>query len=633
MKRIPVTALFLAAAFTLGGAESPYGVCAHLNRMPELEAKGELAGIAKTGIGFVRTDLDWSQVEPEPGKWDFSRWDALVEEAEKTNVRVLPILCGEMPAHGKPPFRNMERWLNYVETCVKRYKGKIDCYEVINEADCDRPWGEKPDPENYAELLRKTYECIKRADPGARVLFTGVSDFGSPMEFVENVLRAGGGAYFDIMNFHPYQWRNVPESQLPLRIRDLKKLMRKYGVDKPVWITEIGNSSAPDRFPLAREVVPAALKKLGFDPARDTAGVIADASAIFFTGSIDDYLPEWKNRRELTFAELESVPISECPVLALPGREGFPADRIGAVTAYLRRGGTVILPGGFPCYFDFRESEEKGLFRTVQINDSLMPQLHIGWEAFWVKEGVPRTTTASEAGEAFPELHPAHRSSMRFLNGANLKGNDRMIPIVCGVNGGYKAPVAALYRLDSDLTGNLIVCADPSGTDSVTEEEQAQLLPREYLLALSEGVEKVFNYRFRAGEWNRGREAHFGIVRRSFEPKPAQEAYETLVQNLPPGSTRPELTASGGMWQARWTRPDGTRVLAAWTVHGKKELRPGPEFAGKAEDLRGNPLKLQERNGEAVVELSPSVVYLHSMQPPFIGETACSEKSFSTPDA
>ncbi|PWM89354.1 MAG: hypothetical protein DBX90_00570 [Lentisphaerae bacterium] len=438
------------------------------------------------------------------------------------------------------------------------------------------------------------------------MLFTGVSDFGRPMEFVEGVFRAGAGDSFDVMNFHPYQWRNVPESQLPLRIRDLKALMKKYGIDKPVWITEIGNSSAPDRFLLARETVPPALKKLGFSPERDTVGVIADDRTLFHTGRIDDYLPEWKRRRQLTFDELRTVPVADCPILALPGREGFPASQIGAVAEYVRRGGTLILPGGFPFYFDFRESETPGLFRTVQIDGQLLPQLHLGQEAFWLKPGVPRTTTATEAGEEFPGLALTHRPGMRFLNGANLKGNDRLIPIAYGVNGNYRMPVAALYRLDSGLRGNIIVAVDAAGTDSVTEKEQAQLLPREYLLALSEGVQKVFNYRFRAGEWNRGREAHFGIVRRDFSDKPAQKAYAVLIRNCPPGSSRPEITSYGNIRQARWSRPDEVEVTALWTVHGIQTFRPEGGIPYRVETWDGAP----QLPGKGPLRVTPSILYL-----------------------
>ena len=606
MKHLLFSGLLAAAMLTLTAAESPYGVCAHLNRMPPEEMKQELAGIARTGIGFVRTDLDWSQVEPEPGKWDFTRWDALVEEAGKQGVAVIAILGGELHKPVRPPYRNQQDFLRYVAESARRYKGKIAAYEVINEADCDRPWGETPNPEHYAELLKKVFETIKAIDPAAKVLFTGVSDFGKPLEFVEEVFRAGAGGSFDVMNFHPYQWRNVPESQLPLRICDLKALMKKYGIDKPVWITEIGNSSAPDRFLLARETIPPALRKLGFRPERDTVGVIADSCTLFHTGRIDDYLPEWKLRRQLTFDELRAVPVADCPILALPGREGFPASQIGAVAEYVRRGGTLILPGGFPFYFDFRESETPGLFRTVQIDDQLLPRLHLGWEAFWVKPGVPRTTAATEAGEAFPGLVLTHRPAMRFLNGANLKGNDRLLPIAYGVNGDYRMPVAALYRLDSDLRGNIIVAVDAAGTDSVTEEEQAQLLPREYLLALSEGVQKVFNYRFRAGEWNRGREAHFGIVRRDFSDKPAQKAYAALIRNCPPGSTRPEITSSGNIRQARWRRPDGVEVTALWTVHGILAFLPEGGISGRVETWDGVPLL----PGPKPLRVTPSILYL-----------------------
>ncbi len=605
MKRSFAAGILAALALSLTAAESPYGVCAHLNRMPQEEMRRELAGIAATGIGFVRTDLDWAQVEPQPGKWDFSRWDALVGEAEKQGVSVLAILGGELPAHGKPPFRNMERWLNYVEQCVSRYKGRIDSYEVINEADCDRPWGEKPNPANYAQLLRETFRTIRRIDPDARVLFSGMSDFGNPMEFVEQAFRAGAVDCFDVMNFHPYQWRNVPESQLPLRIRDLRNLMRKYGIDKPIWITEIGDSSAPERFLLARETVPAALKLLGFSPERDCIGVLSDTPTLYCTGSIDDYLPGWKHRKELSFQDLAVLDVSKCPILALPGREGFPASQIDAVVEYVRRGGTLILPGGLPFYFDFSESEEEGLFRTVQIDDALLPKLHLGWEAFWVKPEVPRTTTATEAGEAFPSLTLTHRPGMRFLNMENLKGNDRMIPIALGVNGSYRMPVAALFRLDSDLKGNIIAVVDSAGTDSFSELEQTQRLPRQLLLAFSEDVEKVFYYRFRAGEWNNGREAHFGILHRDFTDKPARLAYRSLIRNLPPGSTKPVITGDGRLRQARWIRPDGRAVTALWTAFGTGSecLR---ETAGEAETLTGEKIP----SARLPEKLTPSILYL-----------------------
>lgn len=57
----------------------------------------ELHMMKEARIGFDRTDLDWAQVEPKPGEWNFSRWDAIVGAAEKNGIALLPILGGFQP--------------------------------------------------------------------------------------------------------------------------------------------------------------------------------------------------------------------------------------------------------------------------------------------------------------------------------------------------------------------------------------------------------------------------------------------------------------------------------------------------------------------------------------------------------
>ena len=79
----------------LDGAEknttigNPYGICAHLNRWEYKQLSQELELMKKAGIGNVRTDLDWNQLEAEKGKWNFERWDAIVAEAEKNGIAVV----------------------------------------------------------------------------------------------------------------------------------------------------------------------------------------------------------------------------------------------------------------------------------------------------------------------------------------------------------------------------------------------------------------------------------------------------------------------------------------------------------------------------------------------------------------
>ena len=199
----------------------------------------------------------------------------------------------------------------------------------------------------------------------------------------------------------------------------------------------------------------------------------------------------------------------------------------------------------------------------------------------------------------------------RFLNGSNLKGNDRFLPLYYGVKDSFRAPVAGLYRFDSDLKGNAVVVAMRANAELCDEAMQAKLLARNALLAKAGGVEKLFVYSFRSKEWDPGRESHFGIVRRNLEPKPAYSAYRTVIDLLPADSTRPELAeGKDGLFSASWRRPDGSCVLALWTRR----------YPCRAE-LTGEPVRVLDHLGSPVnltgpaVEVTDAPLYLISDRP------------------
>ena len=134
------------------------------------------------------------------------------------------------------------------------------------------------------------------------------------------------------------------------------------------------------------------------------------------------------------------------------------------------------------------------------------------------------------------------------------------------------------------------------------------MLPRTYLIALASGVERIFWYNFRSGEWQPDeREAHFGIVRKNLEPKPSFRAYRTLSRLCPSGSTVPVLTRSGETYLAGWTRPDGMKVWAVWTSLRPEKIRL---------DVRGNVVEALNHLGEkqpvpgSEYAASPAILYL-----------------------
>lgn len=155
------------------------------------------------------------------------------------------------------------------------------------------------------------------------------------------------------------------------------------------------------------------------------------------------------------------------------------------------------------------------------------------------------------------------------------------------------------------------------GKRTVSEERQAELIARAYILALHAGVERVFWYEFACME-NRADdpEGHFGIVRKDLREKPAAKALATLITLRPPGSVRLD-----GDFRARhdgkglhfpgWKRPDGKTVFAVWS-NGEK--RPAAvRVRGTVEqvvDLSGRVVTVKADGDRLALPVGERVLYV-----------------------
>lgn len=109
-----------------------------------------------------------------------------------------------------------------------------------------------PDPREYVTMLSYAYPAVKEGNPNAKVLLGAVAHevidadcFN--MSFLDDVLNYGGGQYFDLMNFHQYDFKRgewngpLPYDQGILgKSRAMKDKLAEYGLDKPLVISEIG---------------------------------------------------------------------------------------------------------------------------------------------------------------------------------------------------------------------------------------------------------------------------------------------------------------------------------------------------------------------------------------------------------
>ncbi|WP_288558694.1 hypothetical protein [uncultured Victivallis sp.] len=586
----------------------PYGVCAHLSRSehPEIVAPPEFARMRKAGIRQVRTDFDWEFIETSPGVWNFDRLDRLVTAARENDIRLLPILDYDVK-WASPAWKNLDAWGEYVRRTVSRYSKDIRCWEIWNEQNIGSFWRDEPNAVHYVQLLKRAYEEIKKIDPELTVLYGGCA--GVPLDFIEESLKAGAGKYFDAMNIHPYNWQGVPEEMIP-EYEKLQALLRSHELNKPIWVTEVGWSTAEPPM-LYRTVLPAAFRKVGLDPSQITLAVVRDEE-LGFRGMTDQNLkrafPMFRSTRAIPFAELKKIRPKQYPVLIPAPGEEFPAKYLPTLRDYLKAGGTLLLPAGLPFYYDV-QMDGKGGIRKETVGDKYLPEFHIGWEAWWSRKGIPEQEAYQKTGPEFSgEFQVNFKPAGRFLHARNLEPGDKFIPIIEAGTEQYKASVAALYQLNSDLKGNIIVCTVMSAAETVSEQIQAEFLARTYLVTLAHGMESVFWYNFRAGEWKPDeREAHFGIIRQNMEPKPSFSAYQTLNRFCPPGSTRPVLQSSGNFCFATWVRPDNVRMWAIWTPYRaeKAELKITGNIS-HVWDLFGKTLSPTE----PIREITPAVIYL-----------------------
>ncbi|MFC1645486.1 hypothetical protein ACFL08_05695 [Patescibacteria group bacterium] len=91
--------------------------------------------------------------------------------------------------------------------------------------------------EEYFNILKTSYEVIKKSDSDAKVAHGGMAGMHKKfVDFWTPIFEMGGGEYFDIANIHAV---SVDENAEDLYVIKFKKFLDKYDLgDKPIWVTE-----------------------------------------------------------------------------------------------------------------------------------------------------------------------------------------------------------------------------------------------------------------------------------------------------------------------------------------------------------------------------------------------------------
>ena len=218
---------------------------------------GEWDRIRTAGAGTVRIAFAWDALEPfGAGAYDFTGTDALVAEAARRRLPVLPVVqrtpawAAQRPADGaaSPP-RDPAEFARLLTALVARYgpagslwrerpdlpRTPIRAWQIWNEPSLTRYWSVQPFAPGYVRLLEAAAAAIRRADRGARVVLAGLPN--ESFAALRSIYRAGGRGAFDAVALHPYTGRVENVVRL---IEAARREMRRAGdLRTPVWLTEL----------------------------------------------------------------------------------------------------------------------------------------------------------------------------------------------------------------------------------------------------------------------------------------------------------------------------------------------------------------------------------------------------------
>jgi hypothetical protein len=252
--------------------------------------------------------LRWSEVQPSLNgdlNWEYKgNPNQYLIDAYNAGMEVILIIrstpgwaqkipgasCGPMREENIPHFADLMKKVLEIYSKDPYY---VKYYEIWNEPDDalenvigpDSPYGCWGDPTDdyfgggyYAQVLKAVHPAVKRAHPDAQVVLGGLllpidPDnttitingnwlYSKQTKFFEGILRAGGGAYFDVLNFHGFtlyrsdfpsgirmekadpvnnHWWMARGGQVEGKLGFLKETMARYNVGpKPIMLSEAG---------------------------------------------------------------------------------------------------------------------------------------------------------------------------------------------------------------------------------------------------------------------------------------------------------------------------------------------------------------------------------------------------------
>jgi hypothetical protein len=233
---LPLLALLLAGPLSSIGFAQPIetdslGVNVHIGPTDVIREAQEL------GVGWVRADLNWADVEGTASQYYWDQFETLVRDAESHGLKVYATIAstpswastGDRRGDGsRNDVPRAEAFSAFVAAAVTRYCGRVAAWGLWNEPEF--PWFFEGTKEEWLDsVFIPGVDAIKAACPTN--LAVGPDMYWDPGGWLEAAVQARGSS-LGAVTWHRYS--TTPPD-------DIRAQLVTLGLESvPLWLTETG---------------------------------------------------------------------------------------------------------------------------------------------------------------------------------------------------------------------------------------------------------------------------------------------------------------------------------------------------------------------------------------------------------
>ena len=248
-----------------------YGVQLHVP--PGWDVEQTMQWAEGLGVGWIKHQVQWHTIEHGPDDFEWEPLDRIVAGAEGFGFQVLlsvahaPDWTRTAELESGPP-ADYGEFRRFMEQLARRYRGRVQAYELWNEPNLAREWrGEALDPSRFVALVAEGAAGVRAGDAQALIVsgapaVTGIDDGETAINdrvFLRGMVEAGMTQHVDAVGAHPYGYGNPPEERVTDEshqasshnnhptfffrdtLQDYRQILLDHGHSGvQIWVTEFG---------------------------------------------------------------------------------------------------------------------------------------------------------------------------------------------------------------------------------------------------------------------------------------------------------------------------------------------------------------------------------------------------------